>query len=67
MHAQGTKLMVSKMKDRKVFMMLSTAHTTTPVPTGKIDHHGNPVVKPECVNYYNKYMNAVDCSDQMVN
>jgi hypothetical protein len=66
MYAQNTKLMVTKIKDRKVFMVLSTAHTTAPLPTGKNDHHGQPIVKPECVKFYNKFMNAVDRSDQMV-
>ena len=66
MHAPATDLMVTKMKDRKVFMILSTAHTATPMPTGKRNHLDEPITKPECVHYYNKYMNAVDRSDQMV-
>jgi hypothetical protein len=66
MHATDTDLMVTKMKDRKVFMILTTAHTTTPTLTGKRDHQDRPIIKPECVHYYNLYMNAVDRSDQMV-
>ena len=52
---QNTSLMVMKIKDRKTFLMLTTAH-------GADDVDG----KPELVHYYNKYMNAVDRSDQMV-
>ena len=56
MHATDTPLMALKKKDRKVFTMLTTAHTTA-IQNGK----------PECVQMYNTKMNAVDRSDQMVN
>ena len=61
------QLTLMKMLDRKVFSILTTAHSTQNVETGKI----NPVTHlatttPECVHEYNKYMGAVDRSDQMV-
>ena len=61
------KLMITKRKDRKEFTMLSTAHTANPTPTGKHNYQGDAIIKPECVKEYNKYMNAVDRNDQMVN
>jgi hypothetical protein len=56
MHAEHTDLMAVKRKDRRVFTMLSTAHATLPETQGK----------PECVHMYNRKMNGVDRSDQMV-
>ena len=66
MHAENSDLMATKIKDRKVFTILSTAHSTASVPTGKTNRNQVPVRKPECVHWYNRYMNAVDRSDQMV-
>ena len=48
-------------------MMLSTAHTTDLVPTGKKDPRTQePIKKPEVINIYNKMMGTVDRSEQMV-
>lgn len=62
----GTLLAV-KIKDRKVFQMLSTVHSINEVQIGR-NHHatGRPLTKPEIVHEYNKYMGAVDRCDQMV-
>ena len=62
----GTLLAV-KIKDRKVFQMLSSVHSINEVEIGR-NHHGTglPITKPEIVHEYNKYMGAVDRCDQMV-
>ena len=62
----GTLLAV-KIKDRKVFQMLSSVHSVNEVEIGR-NHHatGRPLTKPEIVHECNKYMGAVDRCDQMV-
>ena len=62
----GTLLAV-KIKDRKVFQMLSSLHSINEVEIRR-NHHGTelPITKPEIVHEYNKYMGAVDQCDQMV-
>ena len=62
----GTLLAV-KIKDRRVFQMLSSVHSVNEVEIGRNDHAtGHPITKPEIVHEYNKYMGAVDRCDQMV-
>ena len=46
--------------------MLSTTHNASVVPTGKRDRQGNITKRTEVINEFNKYMGAVDWSDQMV-
>jgi len=62
----GTLLAV-KIKDRKVFQMLSSVHSINEVEIGQ-NHHGTglPITKPKIVHEYNKYMGAVDRCDEMV-
>ena len=59
-------LMAMKFKDRKDVKVLSTVHSSTMVGTGKRDHHGNEIQLVVAVHEYNKFMGAVDRSDQMV-
>lgn len=62
----GTLLPV-KIKDRKVFQMLSSVHSVNEVEIGRVDPTtGQPLKKLEIVHECNKYMGAVDRSDQMV-
>ena len=62
----GTLLAV-KIKDRKVFQMLSSVHSINEVEIRR-NHHGTglPITKPEIVHEYNKYVGAVGRCDQMV-
>lgn len=54
----GTLLAV-KIKDRRVFQMLSSVHSLNEVEIGRNDHAtGHPITKPEIVHEYNKYMRA---------
>ena len=56
----GTLLAV-KIKDRKVFQMLSSVHSINEVEIQR-NHHdtGLPITNPEIVHEYNKYVGAVD-------
>ena len=52
-------------KDKKEIYLLSTAHSSVPVNTGKRDRRTQePILKPQVVNEYNKNMNGVDMFDQ---
>jgi hypothetical protein len=59
-------LMAMKLRDRKDVKILSTTHSSSVIPTGKRDRQGNMVTRTEAIHEYNKYMGAVDRSDQMV-
>ncbi|CAH1242242.1 STAT5B [Branchiostoma lanceolatum] len=59
-------LLAMKYKDRRDVKMLTTAHSAKLVGTGKHTRDGEEKRKPDCINQYNKYMGAVDTSDQMV-
>jgi hypothetical protein len=60
-------MMVVKWKDKREFRMLTTLHTDSMKQSGKFDRTTNtPVMKPECVMDYNRYMGAVDKTDMMV-
>ena len=60
-------LLEVKIEERKVFQMLSSAHSINEVEIRR-NHHGSwlPITKPDIVHEYNKYMGAVDRCDQMV-
>ena len=56
----GTLLPV-KVKDRRVFQMLSSVHSVNNVEIGCNDHESvRPITKPEIVHEYNMYMGAVN-------
>ena len=60
-------LMVLRIKDRKQVTMLSTAHSAEMVETGRINRHTKEAIeKPQCIIAYNRFMGAVDRSDQML-
>jgi len=60
-------LMLTKFHDRKVVHLLSTTDKAVKVPSGKNNPAtGQPIMKPEVVVNYDKYMGGVDRSDQMV-
>ena len=60
-------LLLMKYNDRKVVYLLSTVDKASPVPTGKRDpRNGQPIVKPNVVLNYDRFMGGVDRSDQMV-
>ena len=50
----------------KVVYMLSTAHPSTIVETGKTDRDGNMVMKPRLITEYNLHMGGVDRVDQQL-
>ena len=50
----------------KVVHVLSTKHNTTMKNTGRRDHEGNVIQKPEAIIYYNKNMGGVDKIDQQL-
>jgi len=55
-------------RDKRNVNVISTMHdaSVAPVP-GKLDKvSGQPILKPTAIQDYNKYMGAVDKSDQMV-
>ena len=71
-------LLVVKYHDKKQVYLMSTVCTDTPVGTGKFvkaaaparegepDSQRKEIKMPQLVGVYNKYMNGVDRSDQMV-
>ena len=60
-------LMLLKIYDRKVVHLLSTVDTATDVPTGKTNPRtGEPLMRPQVIASYDKYMGGVDRADQMV-
>ncbi|XP_069104408.1 piggyBac transposable element-derived protein 4-like [Argopecten irradians] len=59
-------LVALKYADKKDVSFLTTIHEGVMVYTGKRDHDGNRIVRPDCVLSYNKYIGAVDRCDQMV-
>ena len=50
----------------KVVHVLSTKHNRTMKNTGRRDHEGNVIQKPEAIIYYNKNMGGVDKIDQQL-
>ena len=50
----------------KVVHVLSTRHSTAMKNTGRRDHEGNVIQKPEAIIYYNKNMGGVDKIDQQL-
>ena len=71
-------LLLVKYHDKKEVYLMSTVCTDTPTPTGKLvripapavedepDTQREEIMMPHLVGVYNKYMNGVDRSDQMV-
>jgi len=71
-------LLLVKYHDKKEVYLMSTVCTDTPTPSGKLVRNPAPadedepepqreeIMMPHLVGVYNKYMNGVDRSDQMV-
>jgi hypothetical protein len=61
------KMMAVRWLDRREVCMLTTIHSNTVRPTGKMDRQTKqPIVKPNCVIEYNRNMGAVDRTDMMI-
>ncbi|XP_024002130.1 piggyBac transposable element-derived protein 4 [Salvelinus sp. IW2-2015] len=61
----GQQLAV-KWHDKRDVHVLSTVHTATMSPTGKVDHlTGERKIKPDCVLDYNRKMGAVNKADMI--
>ena len=61
------KLLLTKFHDRKVVHLLSTVDKAVKKTSGKINPAtGQPVMRPEVVLNYDKYMGGVDRSDQLL-
>ena len=56
---------VLRIMDRKPVTLISTEHSTDLMDTGKKNHKNEVVMKPAIINWYNKYMGAVDRNDQL--
>ena len=55
-----------KFMDRKEVNILTTIHSAEIVNTGKLDYKKEPIYKYASVHDYNRKMNAVDRSDQLM-
>jgi hypothetical protein len=53
-------------KDKREVSMLTTLHPAQLTDTGKRTYRNEPIIKPECVQDYNKNMGAVDKSDMVL-
>ena len=53
-------------KKPKIVHMLMTDHSNHCVDTGKKTRDGTPVIKPQCITDYNRYMDGVDVVDQQL-
>ena len=56
---------VMKWKDKRDVLVLSTKHDGTMKRTGKKNRHGENVIKPEAVIFYNSTKQGIDLSDQL--
>ena len=59
-------LLCIKWCDKCSVLMLSTIHEAVEINMGKIDRHGNPVMKPEPIHDYTMKMRGCDISDQLM-
>ena len=59
-------LVAIRFHDKKGIFFLSTIHQANVVNTGKHDCHGNPIVKLQVVNNYNKYTGGVYRNDEIL-
>ena len=58
---------IMKYNDKRVVSLCSTIHKGEMIPTGRVSRAtGEAVEKLDCVCDYNKFMGAVDRSDQMI-
>ena len=60
-------LVIMKHTDKRPVTMCSTIHKGVHVDTGKVTRHTQqPIIKPDAIIAYNKYMGFVDRSDQLL-
>ena len=62
------KIMVGTWQDKKPITMLSTMHQNcSPVPTGNTTRDGQPILKPTCIQDYNRYVPFIIIIDRVTN
>ena len=59
------RIIVTKWKDKRDVLMLSSFHTGALVPSRNVNRRGETINKPDCVLSYNANMCGVDRTDQL--
>ena len=66
-YRRANELLAIKWCDKRHVLILSTIHEAVEITTGKKTRSGDPIIKPEPVHEYAKYMRGCDLSDQLIN